>query len=319
MEVRALVGKFIRVALVALCLSGPGWAQDYCLYAVRSTDTLQQLAARQRSTVEAIYQLNPSLRQGPFPAPGTVIFLPEVPPEPAKAKPKVRPVRPAASDEVKSEAEPQIATRLDSKESSNSLSDTDIQAIYESVVEPVRGRGREMDLENAPSVDRHQNVVTTSDGGVLYVPTARRKVVHKPTPEPTESKHRTLTSRRGLRCKDILKDALRFMGVPYVWGGESPSGFDCSGFVQYVYAKNGISLPRTADLQFEVGKVVKRGEEQPGDLVFFETYCPGASHIGIYLGRHQFVHASSAAAQITISDLREAHFQRCYLGSKRVW
>jgi cell wall-associated NlpC family hydrolase len=94
---------------------------------------------------------------------------------------------------------------------------------------------------------------------------------------------------------------------------------DCSGFVQKVFTDHGIRMPRTADLQFEVGQVVPRGSEQPGDLVFFETYCPGASHVGVYLGRSQFVHASSGAGYITIGTLRDEYFSRCYLGARRNW
>ncbi len=86
-----------------------------------------------------------------------------------------------------------------------------------------------------------------------------------------------------LAARSIISDAMSFLGVPYVFGGNSPEyGFDCSAFVQYVFAMNGISLPRTADYQFEEGTDVAMEDLRPGDLVFFETYAPGASHVGIY-------------------------------------
>ncbi len=76
-------------------------------------------------------------------------------------------------------------------------------------------------------------------------------------------------------------------------------------------------LPRTADIQFEVGKKVPAGGERPGDLVFFETYAPGASHVGIYAGRRYFIHASSGAKQVTIGSLEDPYFKARYLGARR--
>jgi cell wall-associated NlpC family hydrolase len=309
-----------HISLACLCLvamAQSAAAQDYELYAVKPSDTLESLRMQQKVTLETFFRLNPSLRSAPFPAAGTIIFLP-VP----KVEPKIRPTlssrsstvreanadRKSVSPEVHSTKEPSHETELSAQ---------DVDALYESLVTPIHGRGREMALDDAPLMPSHQNTMMTSDGTVISVPQARRRP--KPVAVETSPSRHSLSSRRGLRARDILKESLKFMGVPYVWGGTTPSGFDCSGYVQYVFARQGVALPRTADLQFEVGKVIKHGEEQPGDLVFFETYCPGPSHIGIYLGRHQFVHASSAAAQIRISDLREEHFQRCYLGAKRVW
>lgn len=314
--------KHIRMGLACLAVlavSQTVAAQDYELYAVKPSDTLEGLRMQQKVSLDTFFRLNPTLRHSPFPAPGTIIFLPV-----AKVEPKPRATvasrasrnRDGSAEEAGAkEASESRPSRESGSESE--LSSSDIDALYETVVTPIHGRGRELDLDNAPVLPSHQNTMMTSDGTVISVPQARRRP--KPVAvEPSSSRH-SLSSRRGMRARDILKESLKFMGVPYVWGGTTPSGFDCSGYVQYVFARQGVALPRTADLQFEVGKVVKRGEEQPGDLVFFETYCPGPSHIGIFLGRHQFVHASSAAAQITISDLREAHFQRCYLGAKRVW
>ena len=102
----------------------------------------------------------------------------------------------------------------------------------------------------------------------------------------------------------LLNIALRFGGVPYVWGGATPTGFDCSGFVQYVFGQVGVNLPRTADVQYELGRKVMKTDLQPGDLVFFETYEPGASHDGIYVGDDRFVAANSGTgvAVAALSD-----------------
>ena len=115
----------------------------------------------------------------------------------------------------------------------------------------------------------------------------------------------------------VTRTALRYVGVPYVWGGTSFSGVDCSGFVQAVFEHNGISLPRTADSQFEVGRPVKMRDLQPGDLVFFETYAAGASHVGIYLGGGRFVHASSSDG-VRVDDLGMDYYASRYLGARRL-
>jgi cell wall-associated NlpC family hydrolase len=115
---------------------------------------------------------------------------------------------------------------------------------------------------------------------------------------------------------NLTRNAMRFLGVPYAFGGTSANGFDCSGYVQHVYALLGLRLPRTADAQYTEGKRV-RGALVRGDLVFFETYAAGASHVGIYLGNDEFVHASSSRG-VTVSSLHERYWSARYLGAKRL-
>ena len=115
----------------------------------------------------------------------------------------------------------------------------------------------------------------------------------------------------------ILTGAMQYMGVPYIFGGSTPYGFDCSGYVQYVFAQAGISIPRTADVQFEVGTPVSTEELLPGDLVFFETYTYGASHVGIYVGDGDFIHASSSGG-VKISSLGSSYYKTHYIGSRRI-
>jgi cell wall-associated NlpC family hydrolase len=115
----------------------------------------------------------------------------------------------------------------------------------------------------------------------------------------------------------ITGTALRYLGVPYVWGGTSFDGVDCSGFVWAVFAKNGIYLPRTADAQFEEGRHVPTRDLRAGDLVFFQTYAMGASHVGIYLGNGKFVHASSSDG-VRVDQLTEDYYSSRYLGARRL-
>jgi len=139
------------------------------------------------------------------------------------------------------------------------------------------------------------------------------------SPEAKKSPLRRLAegiaSRTSVIAMRLTKSAMRFLGVPYVFGGTTAAGFDCSGYVQHVFAMLGVHLPRTADAQYEVGRKPKN--LAPGDLVFFQTYTYGASHVGIYLGHGRFVHSSSSHG-VEVSELHDAYWSSRYLGAKRI-
>lgn len=119
-------------------------------------------------------------------------------------------------------------------------------------------------------------------------------------------------------AQDIIATAKQYLGVPYLWGGTTPAGFDCSGLVQYVYKAHGIQLNRTCVTQYPQGTYVSKNELLPGDLVFFSnTYQSGISHVGIYIGNGQFLHASSSQG-VTISYLSNSYWSSHYHGAKRV-
>ncbi|GAK49958.1 NLP/P60 protein [Candidatus Moduliflexus flocculans] len=119
--------------------------------------------------------------------------------------------------------------------------------------------------------------------------------------------------------QDIIETAQQYLGKVYVWGGTSPRGFDCSGLTYFVYRINGIELPRISSLQYRaaLGKKIKKAHLHEGDLVFFETYRPGPSHVGIYIGNNQFIHASPKYG-VTISNLDDPYFKNRYIGAKAV-
>jgi cell wall-associated NlpC family hydrolase len=123
-----------------------------------------------------------------------------------------------------------------------------------------------------------------------------------------------IVNRTSSIAASLTRNAMRYIGTPYVFGGTSPSGFDCSGYTQHIFAMLGIQLPRTADAQYYAGRRIQ-GEMSAGDLVFFQTYLPGPSHVGIYLGGGRFIHSSSHG--VMISRLADSYWASRYLGAKR--
>jgi len=119
----------------------------------------------------------------------------------------------------------------------------------------------------------------------------------------------------------ILNNAKKYLGGKYVWGGTQPKGFDCSGYVQYLYKKEGISLPRTAYAQSKVGRYVNRDELKRGDLLFFLTdkrrNIP-ITHVGMYIGNDKFIHAASKKKGIIISSLSKSKYNKIFVKAKRI-
>jgi cell wall-associated NlpC family hydrolase len=116
----------------------------------------------------------------------------------------------------------------------------------------------------------------------------------------------------------ITGTALSLRGAPYRNGGADPSGFDCSGFTQYVFAQYGVTLPRAVVEQFKAGKAVRPDELAAGDLVFFTTTSPGASHVAIALGGNEFIHAPSSSGVVRVERLSSGYWSQRFIGARRL-
>ncbi|MCA9776705.1 MAG: C40 family peptidase [Candidatus Eremiobacteraeota bacterium] len=253
--------------------------------------------------------MNPQLNdlEGDLPS-GSLLCVPnDKERELSVARPKVE-AKKAQKAEAK-EAEAPKSTRKKSK--SKKETEEPDEGEWETLAEYATKGAPKLAARSVPELPPSKFI--GSNGNVVWIPAAKPKPQPKPKSEVARGE---LTSRKGKAIHGILQSCRSHLGTPYVWGGEQPGGFDCSGYVQYVWAQHGYRIPRTADIQYNVGEGVKRGQELPGDLVFFETYAPGASHVGVYLGRGYFIHASSSRG-VTIDRLATDFFAQRYLGAKR--
>lgn len=130
------------------------------------------------------------------------------------------------------------------------------------------------------------------------------------------------TSTPSSKGSEIVAFAKQYLGVKYVYGGASSKGFDCSGFTMYVMKNFGVSLPHTATGQMGYGTSVAKSALQPGDLVFFcdpsRSGGKAASHVGIYIGNNQFIHASSGGGKVQIDSLSKAYYATYYVGARHI-
>jgi cell wall-associated NlpC family hydrolase len=160
---------------------------------------------------------------------------------------------------------------------------------------PEDRRARERPAPVAASPDRASTAFSISRPNAVDVAVRRG--------ETTESVHRAL-----------VRTALTYLGAPYRWGGLTPAGFDCSGFVKYVHARMGISIPHNVAAQYRYGTPVSRDQLEPGDLVFFDHL----RHNGIYIGRGLFIHATKTGDSVRISNLDDRWYKSRWVGGRRL-
>ncbi len=126
---------------------------------------------------------------------------------------------------------------------------------------------------------------------------------------------------QSLERQEVIEAARSMLGVPYRYGGSSPShGFDCSGLVQYAHSQAGIEVPRTTGEQYRAALPIRRQALRPGDLVFFRTHKQRfVSHVGIYLGNGKFIHAPSSGKQVSIASLKDDYWRKRYTSGGRMF
>jgi cell wall-associated NlpC family hydrolase len=153
---------------------------------------------------------------------------------------------------------------------------------------------------------------------------AQKRVDATPTPTPTTPPDNVVGASASTpegaavvppsQYGGVVGVAMQYLGTPYAWGGSSPAGFDCSGFVAYVFQQVGVSLPHYSGAQYSYGVAVPRDQLEPGDLVFFD----GLGHVGIYIGGGEFIHAPHTGDVVKISSLSEAWYAATYVGARRI-
>ena len=151
----------------------------------------------------------------------------------------------------------------------------------------------------------------------LNAPALQPAPEHRVAPGVPELPKAAVPQRSALAPASIVRIATRYLGRPYQPSGTGLNGFDCSGLVSRVYGEAGRTLPRTSYGQYQTGTPVSRAALVPGDLVFFQTTDPGPSHVGIYVGNGQFIHASYSRG-VVVSSIDEPYFRDRYLGARRI-
>ena len=172
----------------------------------------------------------------------------------------------------------------------------------------------------SPKIDQMGNYAFWQHQYASILQMIEQSQTHKRYPENNSNSY-TTKQIQNLSLNDaqkvILTTANSFIGVPYLYGGNTKNGIDCSAFTKTVYTKIGIELPRTAAWQYKVGRKINKSDLEPGDLVFFHTYKPGASHVGIYAGNGKMYNASSSKG-VTLSNINSGYFNDRYIGARRV-
>ena len=168
------------------------------------------------------------------------------------------------------------------------------------------------------------SMVTVIAVAVLATGCAAKGTVATPRPFPgatvpaREGRPGETTPELSTELPAVVSLAISYLGTPYRNGGSDPSGFDCSGLVQWVFAQQGMALPREVRQQYGVGEKIDSDDVRPGDLIFFETVSSGASHVGIALGGGEFVHAPSSRGVVRVERYTSGYWADRWVGARRI-
>jgi cell wall-associated NlpC family hydrolase len=286
----------VGVLLPAAAVTAATWGSTYV---VRPGDTLYQISLRYGVSADAIAATN-SLGDASRIIPGQVLKIPR-----QQTGPGIR----GTSHENSTTSQPALIAvhRVRS-------GDTLLGLAWRYGV-PVEAIKQANGLWTTVILPGQQLAIPTR--GAVAALARRHAPVPQPIPVPQVAFQRTVKA--GSRSARILEEAMRFLGVRYVWGGTSESGLDCSGLIYRVFARYVPTLARLRTYDyFQMGKVVVPQAMLPGDLVFFTTDDPGPSHVGIFLGDGKFIHASSVANGVTIASLDDPSYGARFLGARRL-
>jgi peptidoglycan DL-endopeptidase LytF len=306
------------------------------LYVVQSGDTLLDIVARYGADVDAVAHANGLSDPYPLQVGQTLVVpggkAPVVAPAPTAA--------PAAPTAVPATPTPTSSYTVQDGDSLASIADAfgaDLRTIIDinGLADPyVLQPGQHLTIHGGAPVN-HPVVAAPAPvaapaapaaPAVVAAPVQPRPVVQAPaaTPRPVvaAAPAPVLAQAKAVVSGgwSIVSVASRYLGVPYVWGGVSPGGFDCSGLVWYAYQRAGSPIPRDMWGQYQSGTHISRANLQPGDIVFFAgTYGPGLSHDGIYIGGGRFINAADYGVGVIVSSLSNAYYANHYFGATRAW
>lgn len=226
----------------------------------------------------------------------------------APAAPTESQIAPAASQPVEKQAVPETSQKAEIQ-AAPAASQTEVKTEAHAPSQPVAKQtapvtSQPTENQTAPEVSQPEEKDTAPAPSQPAVKPAA------PAASPAAEKPAAIAVSN---VQAIIAEAKKYMGTPYRWGGNTPSGFDCSGFVKYVFDKFAVSLPRTTSEQW--GATTPVNSPSIGDLVFFETYQPGPSHVGIYLGNNQFISATDSG--VKISNMTSSYWGPRYLGARK--
>ena len=217
-----------------------------------------------------------------------------------KAEPPKRDNKRDSKHETKREAKP--AAKHETKKETRKSNHDEIGRIIQRSTPPAVA-------QNQPSHDAIGSIIQQKQQQAQATPPIASREEPKSNAEPMG---------RG-DADELISNAMGFIGVAYRFGGTSPTGFDCSGFMQYVFRKAfAVNLPRTSAAQASVGSYVSRSELRPGDMVFFRTHGSRISHVGMYIGNDRFIHAPRTGKRIEITSLSSKYWNARYATARRV-